>query len=48
MGKLRAIALVYMGILLAAASLNYIPGLTDSDGRAFGAQGRDGTAASRC
>ena len=36
MGKLRAIALVYMGILLAAASLNYIPGLTDSDGRAFG------------
>ena len=36
MGKLRAIALVCMGILLAAASLNYIPGLTDSDGRAFG------------
>ena len=36
MGKLRAIAFVYMGILLAAASLNYIPGLTDSDGRAFG------------
>ncbi len=36
MGKLRTIALVYMGILLAAASLNYIPGLTDSEGRAFG------------
>ena len=36
MGKLRSIALVYMFILLAAASLNYIPGLTDSEGRAFG------------
>ena len=30
------IALVYMVILLAAASLNYIPGLTDAEGRAFG------------
>ena len=36
MGKLRLIALVYMLILLGAASLNYIPGLTDSEGRAFG------------
>ena len=36
MGKLRSIALVYMVILLAAASLNYIPGLTDAEGRAFG------------
>lgn len=36
MGILRRIALVYMLILLAAASLNYIPGLTDAEGRAFG------------
>ena len=36
MGILRRIALVYMVILLAAASLNYIPGLTDAEGRAFG------------
>ena len=36
MGKLRTIAFVYMLVLLAAASLNYIPGLTDSEGRAFG------------
>ena len=36
MGILRKIALVYMVILLSAASLNYIPGLTDSQGRAFG------------
>jgi hypothetical protein len=35
-GTLRRIAFVYMLILLAAASLNYIPGLTDSEGRAFG------------
>jgi hypothetical protein len=35
-GKLRTIALVYMMVLLAAASLNYIPGLTDAEGRAFG------------
>jgi hypothetical protein len=35
-GKLRTIALVYMIVLLAAASLNYIPGLTDAEGRAFG------------
>ena len=36
MGILRRIALVYMLILLAAASLNYTPGLTDAEGRAFG------------
>lgn len=36
MGKLRTIALVYMLFLLAAASLNYVPGLTDDQGRAFG------------
>lgn len=36
MTRLRWIALVYMTILLAAASLNYIPGLTDAEGRAFG------------
>jgi hypothetical protein len=35
-GKLRTTALVYMLILVAAASLNYIPGLTDAEGRAFG------------
>ena len=33
---MRRIAFVYMLVLLAAASLNYIPGLTDSEGRAFG------------
>src|SRR5687767_15763826 len=36
MGSLRKIAFVYMVVLLAAASLNYIPGLTDAEGRAFG------------
>ena len=36
MGRLRSIAFVYMLILLAAASLNYVPGLTDAEGRAFG------------
>jgi hypothetical protein len=36
MNPLRAIALAYMLFLLAAASLNYIPGLTDAEGRAFG------------
>ncbi len=36
MGKLRTIAFAYMVVLLVAASLNYIPGLTDSEGRAFG------------
>lgn len=36
MSTLRWIALGYMFVLLAAASLNYIPGLTDEQGRAFG------------
>lgn len=36
MTKLRWISMGYMIALLIAASLNYIPGLTDSDGRAFG------------
>ena len=36
MSTLRRIAWVYMGILVAAASLNYVPGVTDADGRAFG------------
>src|SRR5262245_59049689 len=36
LGVLRKIALLYMVILLSAASLNYIPGLTDAEGRAFG------------
>ena len=36
MSALRQTAVVYMAILLAAASLNYIPGLTDAEGRAFG------------
>ena len=36
MGPLRITALVYMLILLAAASLNYVPGITDAEGRAFG------------
>jgi hypothetical protein len=35
-GKLRTIAFVYMVVLLAVAMLNYIPGLTDAEGRAFG------------
>lgn len=36
MTKLRWIAFAYMIILLLAAALNYIPGLTDTEGRAFG------------
>lgn len=36
MTKLRWIALFYMVALLVAASLNYMPGLTDAEGRAFG------------
>lgn len=36
MSVLRWVALGYMAVLLAAASLNYIPGLTDNEGRAFG------------
>ena len=36
MGTLRTIAFIYMVVLLAAASLNYVPGITDAEGRAFG------------
>ena len=36
MTTLRWIVLGYMVALLVAASLNYVPGLTDSEGRAFG------------
>ena len=36
MTKLRWISAGYMIALLIAASLNYIPGLTDNEGRAFG------------
>ena len=32
----KKISLGYFCILLFAASLNYIPGLTDTEGRAFG------------
>lgn len=33
---LQKIALGYFVVLMGAASLNYIPGLTDAEGRAFG------------
>jgi hypothetical protein len=36
MSKLRVIAALYTVALLGAAALNYIPGLTDEQGRAFG------------
>jgi len=36
MTTLRIIAFGYFGALMIAASLNYIPGLTDGQGRAFG------------
>ena len=36
MTNLRLIAAGYCVVLLFAAALNYIPGLTDSEGRAFG------------
>lgn len=36
MSKLRLIAGFYALALLGAAALNYIPGLTDDQGRAFG------------
>ncbi len=36
MTNLRWIAVIYAIVLLFAASLNYIPGLTDSQGRSFG------------
>lgn len=32
----RKLCLVYAAILLAVAAINYIPGLTDDDGLAFG------------
>jgi hypothetical protein len=36
MSKLRLVAAVYSVALLGAAALNYVPGLTDAEGRAFG------------
>ena len=36
MTKLRWISIGYMLALLFAAALNYIPGLTDEEGRSFG------------
>ncbi|MFD1343899.1 hypothetical protein [Litorisediminicola beolgyonensis] len=36
MGPLRTIALGYAVVLFGAAALNYIPGVTDADGVAFG------------
>jgi hypothetical protein len=36
MSRLRWIAAVYAVILFIVTSLNYIPGLTDAEGRAFG------------
>jgi len=36
MTTLRIVAFGYFGALMIAASLNYIPGLTDDQGRAFG------------
>ena len=36
MSKLQKISLGYFVALMIAASLNYIPGLTDDDGLAFG------------
>lgn len=36
MSRLQKIALGYFVALMIAASLNYIPGLTDDDGLAFG------------
>lgn len=36
MSRLRLIAVLYTVALLFAAALNYIPGLTDAEGRAFG------------
>ncbi|WP_172293233.1 hypothetical protein [Pseudoruegeria sp. HB172150] len=36
MSTLQKIALGYFVVLLGAASLNYIPGLTDDEGLAFG------------
>jgi hypothetical protein len=36
MSKLRLLAFGYFVALLGAAALNYVPGITDAEGRAFG------------
>ena len=36
MTLIQKIAFIYFGVLLAAAGLNYVPGLTDEAGLAFG------------
>jgi hypothetical protein len=36
MNNLRKLCFGYFGVLMIAASLNYIPGLTDENGLAFG------------
>lgn len=36
MDRMRCIAIGYAAVLLLAAATNYIPGLTDAQGRAFG------------
>ena len=36
MSLLQKIAVGYFVVLLAAASLNYVPGITDDQGLAFG------------
>ncbi|WP_147127416.1 DUF4383 domain-containing protein [Shimia ponticola] len=36
MTSMQKLCLAYVGALLIAASLNYVPGLTDAQGRAFG------------
>lgn len=36
MSKLRLVCLGYFVVLLGAAALNYVPGITDEEGRAFG------------
>jgi hypothetical protein len=36
MSPLRLLAVLYFLALMAAASLNYVPGIADAEGRAFG------------
>jgi hypothetical protein len=36
MSRLRLLAFLYALALLGAAALNYVPGITDAEGRAFG------------
>jgi hypothetical protein len=36
MSRLRLLAFLYSLALLGAAALNYVPGITDAEGRAFG------------